>query len=49
VTVKYTGTTVITNGTAASLTVGARVEAHGTLAADGVTLDADSIKIKTKL
>lgn len=49
VTVKYTGATVITNGTAASLTVGARVEAHGTLATDGVTLDADSIKVKTKL
>jgi hypothetical protein len=48
VTVKYSGTTVIVNGTAANLTVGTLVEAHGALAADGVTLNADSIKIKAK-
>jgi hypothetical protein len=48
VTVKYSGTTAITNGTATNLTVGTLVEAHGALASDGVTLNADSIKIKTK-
>lgn len=48
VTVKYGTGTTIGNGTAADLVVGVRVEVHGTLAADGVTVEATSIKIKRK-
>lgn len=48
VTVKYDTATLIVNGSLADLTVGTQVEAHGTLSADGVTLVADSIKIKRK-
>jgi hypothetical protein len=40
--------TSITNGTVADLIVGASVEVHGPLAADGVTVEATSIKIKSK-
>lgn len=46
VTVKVDATTMIANGSVADLIVGTVVEAHGTLSADGVTLMADSIKIK---
>lgn len=46
VTVKYGTGTTIGNGTAADLVVGVKVEVHGTLAADGVTVEATSIKVK---
>lgn len=48
VTVKYGTSTTITNGTVADLIVGASVEVHGSLAADGVSVEATSIKIKRK-
>lgn len=48
VTVKYGTGTTISYGTAADLVVGVKVEVHGTLAADGVTVEASSIKIKRK-
>lgn len=46
VSVKYGASTTIRNGTLADLAVGVRVEVHGTLAADGVTLEATSIEIE---
>ncbi len=46
--VKYGAATTISNGTAADLIVGAKVEVHGTLAADGVTVEATSIRIERK-
>lgn len=48
VTVKYGTSTTITNGTVTDLIVGASVEVHGSLAADGVSVEATSIKIKRK-
>lgn len=45
VTVKY-GSATITNGTVADLIVGANVEVHGSLASDGVSVEASSVKIK---
>jgi hypothetical protein len=44
-TVSYAGTTVVySGGTVANLIVGAKVEIHGALAADGTTINADQIK-----
>ncbi len=48
VTVKYGTSTTVTNGTLADLIVGAVVEVHGALGADGVTVEAATIKIKRK-
>lgn len=48
VTVKYGTSTTITNGTVTDLIVGASVEVHGSLAADGVSVEATSIKIKRR-
>lgn len=48
VTVKYGTSTTVTNGTLADLIVGAVVEVHGALGADGVTVEATTIKIKRK-
>ena len=44
VNVSYDSSTVITGGT---IMVGSRVEVHGTLAADGVTVKASTIRIKS--
>lgn len=46
VTVKYGAGTTIDDGTAADLVVGVRIEVHGSLAADGVSVEATSIEIK---
>ena len=46
VTVSYAGSPSFRGGTAADLSPGDRVEVHGTLAADGVTVDATKIEIK---
>jgi len=47
VTVSYAGGTVaFEGGTAAQLVTNARVEVHGELAGDGVTVNAKSIKFE---
>ena len=46
VTVSYTGSPSFRGGTAADLSPGDRVEVHGALAADGVTVDATKIEFK---
>ena len=47
VTVSYAGGTVVfKSGTAAQIVTNARVEVHGELAGDGVTVNARSIKFE---
>jgi hypothetical protein len=48
VVVSYGPSTVFSGGVATDIVVGSRVEVHGTLASDGVTVNASTIHIKAK-
>lgn len=49
VTVSYAGSVTFSGGSAADLKLGRKVEVRGTLAADGVTLNATEIKIELSM